>query len=129
MSRIWIGIALLSVAATCGAQVGRAPELPAGPGTDADVRAKNPDPSAVEIPLYAGALISDVLKALVEKGFLIKWSPEQVLPTMTVLERPKATRIDNVLNEILAPWGMRADHNLMDGGYRIKTMKKKKSKD
>jgi hypothetical protein len=81
MSRIFIGIALLCVAATCSAQIGRAPDLPAGPGTDADIRAKNPDPSAVEIPLYAGALISDVLKALTDKGFLIKWNPEQVLPT------------------------------------------------
>ena len=126
MSRIWYGIALLCVAGVCNAQIGRAPDLPIGPGTDADIRAKTPDPSAVEIPLYPGALISDVLKALTDKGFLIKWTPEQVLPTMTVLEKPKATRIDNLLNEILAPWGMRADHNLMDGGYRVKTLKKKR---
>lgn len=125
MSRIWLGIALLFVAGTASAQIGRAPELPAGPGTDADVRAKNADPNAVEIPLYAGAPISEILKALTEKGFLIKWSPEQVLPTMRLLEKPKATRIDNLLNEILAPWGMRADHNLMDGGYRVKPLKKK----
>ncbi|MEO8018717.1 MAG: hypothetical protein ABI769_12950 [Pseudomonadota bacterium] len=129
MSRSWFGIVLLCVAATCNAQVGRAPDLPAGPGTDADVRSKNPDPSAVEIPLYAGALVSDVLKALTDKGFVIKWDPEQVLPTMTLLERPKATRVDNLLNEILKPWGMGADHNLRDGGYRVKKLKKKKSKD
>jgi hypothetical protein len=128
MSRIWYGIALLLIAATCNAQVGRAPELPAGPGTAPDVRNKTADPAAVEIPLYPGALISDVLTALTEKGFLIKWSPEQVLPTMTVLEKPKATRIDNLLNEILAPWGMRADHNLQDGGYRVKPSKKKPKK-
>jgi len=67
-----------------------------------------------------------VLDALVEKGFLIKWTPEQVLPTMTILERPKATRIDNVLNEILKPYDMRADHNLQDGGYRVRPLKKKK---
>jgi hypothetical protein len=48
---------------------------------------------------------------------------------MTLLEKPKATRIDNLLNEILAPWGLRADHNLMDGGYMVKTVKKKKPKD
>jgi len=129
MSRLWLGIALLCVAGISNAQVGRAPDLPLGPSTDADVRAKNPDPSAVEIPLYVGAQIADVLKALVAKGFLIKWSPEQVLPTMTVLEKPRATRIDNLLNEILAPWGMRADHNLMDGGYRVKVLKKKKPKE
>jgi len=128
MSRIWYGIALLLFAATCNAQVGRAPDLPNGAGTAPDVRNKTADPNAVEIPLYPGALISDVLTALTDKGFLIKWSPEQVLPTMTVLEKPKATRIDNLLNEILAPWGMRADHNLQDGGYRVKAVKKKPKK-
>ena len=61
------------------------------------------------MPLYAGALVSDVLTALNDKGFQIKWDPKQVLPTMTLLERPKATRIDYLLDEILAPYGMRAD--------------------
>ena len=45
-----------------------------------------------------------------------------------VLEKPKATRIDKLFNEILAPWGMRADHNLQDGGYRVKPLKKKPKK-
>ncbi|MEJ0087022.1 MAG: hypothetical protein WDO72_15195 [Pseudomonadota bacterium] len=76
--------------------------------------------------MYAGAQISDILTALTEKGFKIKWSPEEVLPTMTLLERPKSTRIDNLLNEILKPYAMRADHNLQDGGYRVKPLKKKK---
>jgi hypothetical protein len=126
MSRLLCGIALLCAAATAGAQVGRAPDLPMGAGTAPDIRSKNADPAAV---LYAGALVSDVLKSLTSKGFQIKWKPEQVLPTMTLLEKPKATRIDNLLNEILAPWGMRADHNLMDGGYLVKTIKKKQPKD
>jgi hypothetical protein len=69
-----------------------------------------------------------VLDALIQKGFKIKWSAEEVLPTMTILERPKATRIDNVLNEILKPWGMRADHNMVDGGYRVRPLKKKDKK-
>jgi hypothetical protein len=45
---------------------------------------------------------------------------------MKLLERPKATRIDYLLNEILEPWGMRAQPNLMEGGYLIKQLKKKK---
>jgi hypothetical protein len=45
---------------------------------------------------------------------------------MTLLERPKATRVDKLLTEILAPWGLRADHNLQDGGYRVRQVKKKK---
>jgi hypothetical protein len=45
---------------------------------------------------------------------------------MTLLEKPKATRIDTLLSEILTPWGLRADHNLMDGGWRVRPLKKKK---
>lgn len=134
MSRLWYGIVLLCFAGTCAAQGG--PQGQGGPeigdqssqGTDADVRHSTADPKAVEIPLYPGAPISAVLTALIEKGFKIKWSPEEVLPTMTLLERPKATRIDNMLNEILKPYDMRADHNLQDGGYRVKPLKKKKKK-
>jgi len=129
MSRIWLAIVLLTCAGVCQAQNGPADAgkpLPAGQGTDADVRAKKADPSAVEIPLYPGAPIRDVLTALVDKGFTIKWDPEQVLPTMKLLERPKATRIDKLLTEILTPYDLRADHNLMDGGWRVRPQKKKK---
>jgi hypothetical protein len=128
MSRIWYGMVLVCIAATGHAQANRSPELPAGMGTGGEYRSKSVDPKAVEIPLYAGALVSDVLTALTDKGFRIKWRPEQVLPTMTLLERPKATRVDNLLNEILEPWGMRADPDLMQGGYLVRQMKKKKSK-
>ncbi|HLA70628.1 MAG TPA: hypothetical protein VK624_03890 [Steroidobacteraceae bacterium] len=134
MSRIWYGIVLLCFAGVSAAQVPAGPGGQGGPeigdqagqGTDPDVRHGAGDPRAVEIPLYAGALISDVLSSLTAKGFRIKWSAEQVLPSMKLLERPKSTRIDNLLNEILAPWGMRADHNLQDGGYRVKPVKKKR---
>jgi len=44
---------------------------------------------------------------------------------MKLLARPKSTRVDNLLNEILYPWGMRADADLMRGGYLIKDLKKK----
>ncbi len=129
MSRIWYGIALLCVAGACSAQQGASspgPGMSSGQGTASDVRSTVQDPKSAEIPLYAGAQISDILTALTEKGFKIKWSPEEVLPTMTLLERPKSTRIDNLLNEILKPYAMRADHNLQDGGYRVKPLKKKK---
>ena len=129
MSRICLAIVLLACAAVCQAQYGPADEgkpLPMGQGTDADVRPKKSDPPAVEIPLYAGAPVRDVLEALTEKGFAIKWDPEQVLPTMKLLERPKSTRIDKLLTEILTPYDLRADHNLMDGGWRVRPVKKKK---
>jgi hypothetical protein len=128
MSRIWYGIVLSCVAATCHAQANRAPDLPGGQAIGGEYRNKIVDPKAVEIPLYPGALVSDVLTSLTQKGFRIRWKPEQVLPTMTLLERPKATRIDNLLNEILEPWGMRATPDLMEGGYLVKQVKKKKSK-
>jgi hypothetical protein len=129
MSRIWLVIVLTACAGVCQAQNGpldAGKPLPAGQGTDADVRAKKADPAAVEIPLYAGAPVRDVLEALTDKGFTIKWDPEQVLPTMKLLERPKATRIDKLLTEILTPYDLRADHNLMDGGWRVRPVKKKK---
>src|SRR5215510_10171221 len=101
MSRTWLALALFICAGVSQAQeppAGRGldmsfPEASA-PGTDADVRAKRADPAAVEIPLYAGAPVREVIDALNAKGFLIKYDPEQVLPTMKLLERPKATRID-----------------------------------
>ncbi len=129
MSRICLAIVLLACAAVCQAQNGPADEgkpLPMGQGTDADVRAKKSDPPAVEIPLYAGAPIREVLTALTDKGFTIKWDPEQALPTMKLLERPKASRIDKLLTEILTPYDLRADHNLQDGGWRVRPVKKKK---
>jgi hypothetical protein len=129
MSRVWLGIVFFCVAGICHAQADRQPELPYGQSNDADVRTKVLDPAAVEVPLYVGAKVSDVIKALTDKGFHITWNPEEVLPTMTLLERPKSTRIDNLLNEILKPWGMRADHNQRDGGYRVREQKKKKPKD
>ena len=129
MSRIWLAIALFACAGVCQAQNGpmdAGKPLPVGQGTDADVRAKKADPAAVEIPLYAGAPVRDVLEALIDKGFTIKWDPEQVLPTMKLLEKPKATRIDRLLTEIPTPYDLRADHNLMDGGWRVRPTKKKK---
>ena len=128
MSRILLAMALIACAGLCHAQgrPGEAPPLPPSPGPNVDVRGKKADPAAVEIPLYVGAPVRDVLDALTEKGFAIKYDKEQVLPTMKLLEKPKATRIDKLLSEILEPWSLRADHNLMDGGWRVRPNKKKK---
>ena len=133
MSRFGFRVVLFICAGAClaqaqGQQLDMSFPSASAPGTDADVRAKRADPSAVQIPLYAGAPVRDVLQALNDKGFLIKWDPEQVLPTMKLLERPRATRIDNLLTEILTPYELRADHNLMDGGWRVRPTKKKKNK-
>jgi hypothetical protein len=127
MSRLWCGIALISVAATCHAQYPGAP-LPSGQPIGGEYRSKVVDPRAVEIPLKPGTKVSDVLTALVDKGFHIRWKPEQVQPTMTLLEKPTSTRIDNLLDEILAPWGMKADPDMLKGGYLIKDLKKKNKK-
>jgi hypothetical protein len=127
-----MAIVVLACAGACHAQNGpmdAGKPLPMGQGTDPDVRSKKADPAAVEIPLYVGAPVRDVLTALTDKGFTIKWDPEQVLPTMKLLEKPKATRIDRLLTEILTPWSLRADHNLQDGGWRVRPAKKKKKVD
>lgn len=128
MSRVWLGMVLLACAGVCQAQGTGTPGEPLPPsiGTDPDVRTKRADPAAVEIPLYVGAAVRDVLEALNAKGFTIKWDPEDVLPTMKLLERPKATRIDKLLIEILTPYDLRADHNLQDGGWRVRPIKRKK---
>jgi hypothetical protein len=129
MSRIWPEIALLACAGVCQAQVpvGPTPSPPI-PGALTDTRNRKADPSAVEIPLYSGAAVSDVLQALNDKGFTIRWDPEEVLPTMTLFERPKATRVDKLLTEILTPWGLHADHDVQTGGWRVRPVKKKPAK-
>jgi hypothetical protein len=135
MSRIYKLIALLCVAGSCHAQgmmngpvenqYEGAP-LPGGQAVGGEIRTRIADPKSVEIPLYAGALVSEVLTSLTEKGFHIRWKPEQVTSEMKLLEKPKATRVDNLLNEILKPWGLHADPDLVKGGgYLIKDLKKK----
>jgi hypothetical protein len=127
MSRIWFGIALLSVAATGHAQFPGAP-LPTGQPIGGEFQSKVVDPKAVEIPLVPGMPLSDVLTSLTDRGFHIKWNPEQLQPHMKLLEKPKATRVDNLLNEILEPWGLHADADLMRGGYLVRDLKRKSKK-
>lgn len=118
MSSVMRFVGLVCVSAACMAQAPQTPEYHSGAN----------DPAAVEIPLYKGAPVEAVLTALKDKGFKIKWNSEDVLPTMTLLEQPKATRIDLLLREILKPWDLHADHNNVYGEYRIKPLKKKRKK-
>jgi len=71
--------------------------------------AKN-DPQAVNVTLRAGASVESVLAALNARGFRIVYSSALVEPTMTLREVPRATRIDELLSEILTPWNLRAVH-------------------
>lgn len=114
MSRTWKLIGLMFLAGACGA-------------AETEYRSSTNEPRAVEIPLYAGATVESVLQALNARGFRITYSPEQVLPTMTLLERPKATRIDMLLREILAPYDLHADHTPY-GEWKVKPKKKKPAK-
>ena len=127
MSRIWFGIVLVTVAATCHAQFPGAP-LPTGQPIGGEFQSKAVDPKAVEIPLVPGMPLSVVLTSLTDRGFHIKWKPEQLQPHMKLLEKPKATRVDILLNEILEPWGLHADPDLMRGGYLVRDLKKKSKK-
>jgi hypothetical protein len=130
MSRIGMIVAMLCLAGVAHSQApGMAPPLPVGASTDPDVRSKHSDPSAVEIPLYAGARVMDVLQALNDKGFLIKWEKDEIVPSMKLFEKPKASRVDKLLLEILEPHGFRADHNMRDGGFRVRPAKKPKKKE
>lgn len=114
MRRICKVIVLSCLAATCTA-------------AETEYRDSVNEPRAVEIPLYPGATLESVLKALNEKGFRIRYNPEQVLPTMTLLERPKSTRIDMLLREILEPYDLHADHTAY-GEWKVKPKKKKPPK-
>jgi outer membrane receptor protein involved in Fe transport len=66
--------------------------------------------AAVKISQAAGASLESVLAELNTRGFRIVFSSALVLPTMTLRAAPKATRIESLLAEILAPWKLRAIH-------------------
>jgi outer membrane cobalamin receptor len=76
----------------------------------ADQRPSANGPSAVNIPLRAGASLDSVLVALNARGFHIVYSSALVQPSMTLRAVPAASRIDEMLREILAPWSLRAVH-------------------
>ena len=83
--------------------------LASGVGAAEQQSSKN-DPAAVSVPMRAGATLESVLTALNARGFRIVYSSALVQPTMTLREVPTATRIDELLREILTPWNLRAVH-------------------
>jgi len=85
------------------------------------------EPGAAKLYLHPGVPIDSVLESLNSKGFRITYSSKQVLPTMTLLERPKARRIDTLLREILRPYDLHADHTSY-GAWKVKPIRKKKPK-
>ncbi|HEY5810575.1 MAG TPA: hypothetical protein VIT67_21580 [Povalibacter sp.] len=63
------------------------------------------DPAQADMLFKEGDPIASVLAGLKEKGFHIQYREKQFLPTMTLQSLPTATDIDDVLREILEPWG------------------------
>src|SRR5262245_28730298 len=112
MSHLWPLLPLLLAASTCAAG-------------ETEWRNATNEPGAAKIWLHPGVPLDTVLDSLNAKGFRISYKPEQVLPSMTLLERPKATRIDTLLREILAPYDLHADHTPY-GEWKVKPIKKKK---
>jgi hypothetical protein len=112
MSRTWPVLTMLLVAAACTAG-------------ETEWRNVTNEPGAAKIFLHPGVPLESVLESLNSKGFRIRYNPDQVLPSMTLLERPKATRIDMLLREILAPYDLHADHTPY-GEWMVKPRKKKR---
>jgi hypothetical protein len=67
-------------------------------------------PPQVSLRLNPGATLESVLAALNSRGHRIVYSNALVTPGMTLRAAPKATRLDALLQEILAPWRLRAVH-------------------
>jgi hypothetical protein len=86
--------------------------------------ARETDPRAADMLFKEGNTIASILDGLKEKGFPIDYKKKNLPPTMTLLALPKATRIDEVLNEILEPWNMSAYHS-PTGKWIVKPDKKK----
>jgi len=67
--------------------------------------------SAAEVPaleLQPGVSLASVLATLNTRGFRIVYSSALVRAEMKLQESPRATRIDEFLREILAPWNLSA---------------------
>ena len=82
------------------------------------------DPAAVDMLFQEGNTIASILEGLKEKGFHIRYKEKQFLPSMTLLSLPTATRIDDVLSEILEPWNFRVYRSPL--GHLVVTQNKKK---
>src|SRR5215471_8420247 len=71
------------------------PQAPQTPPTTADVRLD-----------LAGRPLAEALQEIQAGGLAIVFSPDLVRPDMRVREQPKATRLPDIVNEILAPHGL-----------------------
>jgi hypothetical protein len=114
MPRTWPVLTLLFMAAT-------------GSAGENEWRNATNDPGAARVWLHPGVPIETVIESLNSKGFRISYKPEHLSPSMTLLERPKARRIDTLLREILAPYELHADHTLY-GEWKVKPIRKKRPK-
>ena len=68
------------------------------------------EPPAVKLPLQAGASLEAALATLNASGFRVLYSSALVKPEMRLKAAPAATRIEQLLHEILSPWKLRAEH-------------------
>ena len=63
---------------------------------------------SVDLRLRAGSSLESALTALNARGHRIVYSSALVTPVMVLRANPVATRLDALLEEILAPWQLRA---------------------
>ncbi|HEU5134177.1 MAG TPA: TonB-dependent receptor [Steroidobacteraceae bacterium] len=68
------------------------------------------EPTALNVPLHAGATLESALSLLNARGYRIVYSSALVQPGMTLAAAPKSTGIEELLREILAPWKLHAVH-------------------
>jgi hypothetical protein len=84
------------------------------------------DPAAVDMLFKEGNTIVSILEALNEKGFHIEYQEKQFVPAMTLLSIPTATKIDDVLREILEPWAFQVTRSPF-GKLIVRPQKKSKT--
>jgi hypothetical protein len=72
------------------------------------VRAGSTASYALNLSLQVGDKLESVLATLNERGFHIVYSSALIRPEMELRTQPKSSRIDALLQEILAPWNLRA---------------------
>ena len=84
------------------------------------------DPASVDMLFQEGNTILSILEGLNEKGFHIEYREKYFVPAMTLLSLPTATKIDDVLREILEPWAFQVYRSPF-GKLIIKPDKKSKA--
>jgi hypothetical protein len=71
---------------------------------DINVMPSVSDPKEVDVLFKEGSEITSVLDGLNEKGFHIEYKKKHFLPTMTLTSIPQATKIDDLVREIVGPY-------------------------